>query len=237
MQVFLLEFGSNSQPFLSPEETQHCMKVLRHRVGDEIFAIDGKGSGYHARISSLVNKEAQLDILETLPQWGEPGPDIHLFASPLRLKDRFEWMVEKSVELGVTHFHPVSCARTEPYRSKYKEPRIRTLMRTATKQTKRGLIPALLQQQSFEEAIQVQQAPLRILAYCEATTPIQDLQPRLAGLPSVELWIGPEGDFTSEEAAAAEAAGFELVSLGSQRLRTETAALFGLSWLKTCWGY
>ncbi|MEL6652809.1 MAG: RsmE family RNA methyltransferase, partial [Bacteroidota bacterium] len=128
MQIFLLERIESSSGWLDPTETRHCIKVLRHKVGDEIWCIDGQGTAYQAVITAYDKEHTSLQLRQSYPGWGEHDRHIRLLVSPLRLRDRFEFMIEKAVELGVNEIVPISCQRTDKYQSKFKPSRIQTLI-------------------------------------------------------------------------------------------------------------
>ncbi len=237
MQIFLFEVTDFPVGRLGPEESRHCMKALRHQIGDELFCIDGVGCGYRARIMSYEAQSTQVEILESFPGWGEHGTPIRLIVSPLRLKDRFEWLVEKAVELGVSEIFPVQCRHTDKHKAKFKASRLETLILTATKQCKRSRIPVLHPLQTLNDFLSAAQEGLSFIAYCEAKTPLQQKQAELQSAVALNLLIGPEGDFTEAEVAWAESHGFQRVSLGAARLRTETAGMYGLSIFKMIKGF
>ena len=128
MQIFLLELIDNQHARLNEQESKLCTKVLRHQVGDLIDCIDGKGSKFLCRIDKANIRGVELSIQSREENWGETAGKIILAISPLRLKDRFEWALEKAVELGVDEIYPIQCKRTDRYKSKLKIPRLETLL-------------------------------------------------------------------------------------------------------------
>ncbi|MEZ4826003.1 MAG: RsmE family RNA methyltransferase [Bacteroidia bacterium] len=232
MQVFIVESISGKNSSLSGEEARHCLKVLRHQPGDEIHVTDGNGSMYLARIQNTSASGVSLQILQELPGYGESPVNVRLAVSFLRLKDRFEWLMEKAVELGVTEIYPLVCARTDKFKGKIKEDRLGKIVLTALKQSARSRLPILHPPSSVEDFVQLPSDGIRILAWCETKDRIQLLDQEIRDASSVTLMIGPEGDFTEEEVTAARNHNFSIVSLGQTRLRTETAAIYGLSILK-----
>jgi 16S rRNA (uracil1498-N3)-methyltransferase len=236
MQIFYLPQPGAAA--LSGDEARHCVKVLRHRPGDRIWCVDGAGTLYEALILEAAPEQVQLELLARTEGWGEHGRSLTLAFSPLHDKDRLEWMVEKSVELGVTELRPLLCRRTDPYKAKFKPERLHAILLAGLKQTKRSRLPLLHPQEPLEAWLR---GPLpeglRLLAYCEASRPLAAVQEAAAGARSLTWLIGPEGDFTPEEAAAAAQQGFIPLSLGFGRLRSETAGLYALSWVKSCWEF
>jgi 16S rRNA (uracil1498-N3)-methyltransferase len=237
MQIFLLNHREGEKGWLDRDETKHCLKVLRHKSGDEIHTIDGKGTMFLCRIEQEEASGLALTILSAYKNWGEKEVTIRLAVSPLRLRDRFEWMIEKAVELGVDEIFPLTCQRTDKYKGKFKVDRIEKILITATKQCKRSRIPTLYPQQPFDqfmESVQDEERGL-FLASADAEQPLQTYETEQ--FQTVTLLVGPEGDFTAQEIDAALEKGFQLASLGNNRLRTETAAIYGLSIFKMQNGY
>jgi 16S rRNA (uracil1498-N3)-methyltransferase len=239
MQIFLSTLDEYPHACLRPEEIKHCIKVLRHQVGDVIYTTEGKGVMYRSRIEVADKQKVELSILEAWPDFGEHAFHIRLLVSPLRLKDRFEWIMEKAVELGVNEIIPLQCQRTDGYKAKFKEERINGILETALKQCKRSQLPLLQALTSFEEQMMVEREVegLKIMGFCEEDKAIQDYSQDISKATPLSLLIGPEGDFTEEEVELAKTAGFYPVLMGENRLRTETAAIYGLSIFKMLKGY
>lgn len=239
MQLFFVDEISSDSAVLRGNEARHCIKVLRHQPGDRIHVTNGQGTIWEAMITSTDKKEVTVSLELEVPGYGEHGESITLIFSPLRLKDRFEWMVEKAVELGVTDLVPVRCTRTDKYKANVKEDRIKTILLTATKQCLRSKIPHLHEYQPFEEYIKIPQPKesLGLIARSDGKAGIQELAAEVKGSPSLSVLIGPEGDFTDSEYELAITQGFRPVHLGHQRLRSETAAVFALGALKLLKGY
>lgn len=239
MQVFLIENAKGQSGRLNSDETRHCRKVLRHEVGDEIHGVDGEGHYFRARIEAFDQGVTRLQLLDRIDEWGEHGGSLCLAVSPLRLRDRFEFVIEKAVELGVTQIVPLQCTRTDKYKAKFKPERLQTILLTALKQCKRSRLPELLPLTPLDDWLAQPLPGSGYLAYCDEELPRQPLVQALALLPTRQatLLIGPEGDFTTEEAQQAHAAGYQPITLGDNRLRTETAALHALSLVKGSWGY
>ena len=233
---------------LPAEETAHCMRVLRHRPGDEIDVIDGRGTLYHCVLQEDApaggaqkrgkgdDQTALARIVSSETSWGSHPYRLTLAVCPTKNPDRYEWMAEKVTEVGIDTLAPVIGERSE--RRVLKTDRLHRILLSAAKQSLKGAIPELLEPQTVMEFIagmgEAREAAgeLRLIAYCsDEVKPrafIMDLLGQLkerAGAPEVTVLIGPEGDFSPAEVQAAMAAGFVPVSLGSSRLRTETAAI------------
>lgn len=236
MQLFLLTQLSDSTAVLESEEARHCIKVLRHRVGDLINGIDGVGAYYQARITANKKDEVHLAIVEKTENWGEHPYQIRLLVSPLRLRDRFEWLLEKAVELGATEIVPTLCRHTLAH-VRYKPARMEKIMISAMKQCKRSRLTVLSEALPFEQVIAAEQEGLRLIAQADAFVSLPALATAVEDAQTVSLLIGPEGDFSNEEMDGAAAAGYQTIHLGTQRLRAETAAIHGLSGIKLLKGY
>ncbi|MEM9986188.1 MAG: RsmE family RNA methyltransferase [Bacteroidota bacterium] len=237
MQIFWAEKSNESQAWLDEAETKHCIKVLRHKVGDHLDCIDGQGWYLKGEVVGFAAGRTELNILEQIENWGEHESELILAVSPLRLRDRFEWLVEKAVELGVNQLVPLRCTYTDVYRAKYKEGRILGIMKAALKQCKRSRLPELQPLEDFKSWISRVRPELGLMAHCEADQAWQAATAKAKERKQIHLLIGPEGDFHPEEIALAEERGFVSVHLGANRLRSETAAFHVLSLLKGQLGY
>lgn len=237
MQVFFADVLSDGSLRLPPEEAQHCVRVLRKRPGDEIHCIDGKGHYFAGKISLIEKDRVDVQALHQVDDWGEHAFGITLAVSPLHNKDRFEWIIEKAVELGVTAIQPLMCRHTDKYQARYKDARLMTILSSALKQCKRSRMPVLHPAADATPWLRESHSGLRLIASGDAATHIYKETETIAQAQEVTLLIGPEGDFSAEELALAHEAGWRAVSLGNNRLRTETAALMGLSYIKGVKGY
>ena len=237
MYLFLIQAITDNTGHLDTDESAHCIKVLRKKAGDTIHCIDGKGNYYECTIETVSKNGVSLYIHHKIAKYGEKNTGkITLAAAPLKQKDRYEWLIEKAVELGVDEITPITTKHT--ISGNIKPERLQNIIVSATKQCKRGRFPVLNPVISFENSLpQSANAALKLIAYCEAENHINTLHQEILEASSLVLLIGPEGDFTPEEVAQAQKQGFHSVSLGKSRLRTETAAIFGLSVLKMIKGY
>ena len=214
---------------LGPEESAHCVKVLRHRAGDEVHVIDGEGTLYRCRILSDSPKGVELQVTEAVADWGAHPYQLTLAVCPTKNNDRYEWFAEKATEVGVDRIVPVIGDHSE--RKVFKTDRLRKIVFSAVKQSLKARLPEVAEPLTVKEFIASCQAAdaLKLIAYC-----FEDAsQPRISVRQALEAYdgnrfivlIGPEGDFSPAEVQAALAAGFQPVHLGTSRLRTETAAV------------
>lgn len=233
---------------MDADESAHCVRVLRHRAGDPVDVIDGLGTLYHCRLSVASPKEAQAEVLSQEADWHAHPYFLTVGCCPTKNNDRFEWFVEKATELGVDVIVPLIGDRSE--RRVYKSDRARRIALSATKQSLKARVPEIAEPVSVQEFVvgdsggsgdfprfsESGESSLRLIAYCfeDAAVPRVSIQEALAGfdsaaatspLPRITVLIGPEGDFSPEEASLALAAGYIPIHLGPSRLRTETAAV------------
>lgn len=220
---------------LDHDESGHCIKVLRHRSGDEIAVIDGCGTLYKCRITCDSHKGVEAAVLESTTNWGSHPYFLHLAVCPTKNNDRYEWFAEKACEIGFDRLTPIIGDHSE--RRVLKTPRVEKILISAAKQSLKATIPVVDEPISVKEFIKTygvspQEAndnALRLIAYCfdDERTPRRSIKEILHGHEGrdVIIMIGPEGDFSHEEAEMALASGFIPVHLGASRLRTETAAL------------
>lgn len=205
---------------LDEEESRHCIKVLRKNSGDLIHITDGKGSFYDALITKADARQCEFSVKEKKPQTARRYR-IHIAISPTKNADRIEWFVEKAVELGVDEITLMDCDKTE--RSHIKSSRLQKVAVSAMKQSLKAFLPVVNDMTPFSDVLKTKRAS-GFIAYVDASNPLH-LRQAAAGFQDALLLIGPEGDFSKEELSHALNAGFQKVSLGPSRLRTETAGM------------
>ena len=211
---------------LDADESGHCVRVLRHRAGDEIHVIDGLGTMYRCRLADDNPKGAEAEVLEAFPGWGGHPYRLTVACCPTKNNDRFEWFVEKATEVGVDRIVPTIGERSE--RKVYKTDRALRIALSATKQSLKARLPEIAEPVSVKDFIAHSESGLKLIAYCfEGGTKRVFIQEALQGYDGkdVTILIGPEGDFSPEEAYIAMEHGYIPVHLGASRLRTETAAV------------
>lgn len=230
MEIFYAFKVADGVAFLDAEESGHCIRVLRHRAGDEVTVVDGLGTMMRCRLTDDSPKGAAAQVLESIEGWGGHPYSLNMAVCPTKNNDRFEWFVEKAVELGVDVVSPVIGERSE--RRVFKPERSRKIALSAMKQSLKAQLPRVEEPVSVREFILAASSKpldLKLICYCfEGELPRQSIQEVLQGVPEgacITALIGPEGDFSPEEAALAIDNGFIPVHLGPSRLRTETAAV------------
>jgi 16S rRNA (uracil1498-N3)-methyltransferase len=211
---------------LDEQESLHCIAVLRHRVGDTIQLLDGKGRVYQAQIVQAKKKRCvfELENAQIAQTPNTLSREIHIAIAPTRNPTRFEWFLEKAVELGVSRITPLKTKRGIV--KKNKKARWEKILVSAMKQSNRKWLPVLDDLTDIKTLVEEKSNVLKAIAHCEQTEKVllQDFASRNKALP-VQLLIGPEGDFTEDEIETALLSGYKPVSLGEARLRTETAGL------------
>lgn len=227
MELFYAHSVEGGVCYLDAEESQHCVKVLRHRAGDAVDIIDGLGTLYHCSLTLDSPKGAQARILSQESNWGSHPYHLTVGCCPTKNNDRFEWFVEKATELGIDKIVPLIGDRSE--RKVYKTDRAARIALSATKQSLKARIPEIAEPVSVKEFIHRQSDGLKLIAYCfeDETHPRRSIMEVLKDYKEREITvlIGPEGDFSQEEASEAIDAGYIPVHFGASRLRTETAAV------------
>jgi len=214
---------------LDAEESGHCVRVLRHRAGDAIDVIDGLGTLYHCRLTDDSPKGAEAEILEEKADWGAHPYRLTIGCCPTKNNERFEWFVEKATELGVDRIVPLIGDHSE--RKVYKTERAQRIALSATKQSLKARIPEIVEPMSVRSFVAgaPQDDSIRLIAYCfeDPSIPRQSIMDvlRASDTRDITILIGPEGDFSPEEAALALKNGYKPIHLGPSRLRTETAAV------------
>lgn len=223
MQLFYSPDITPLQPSytLSQEESKHMIKVLRKKEGDHIHITDGKGQLYQVKITIADAKRCTVEILhcEKKPQ---KKYRLHMVVAPTKMNDRFEWFLEKATEIGVSEITPLICDRSE--RKILKMERMQKVVQTAMKQSLQTYLPQLNLPISFKEFMALPHKEYLFIAHCDEHERYA-LKNRLVVNSDSTILIGPEGDFSPNEIEKAMEKGFLPVTLGENRLRTETAAI------------
>lgn len=209
-------------PELPEEEAGHCLRVLRLGLGDEVMLTDGKGFFYKAVISAATGKRCQVKVVEKIEQEKFWKGHLHLAMAPTKNMDRIEWFAEKATEIGFDELSFLNCRFSE--RKVIKTERIEKIVVSAMKQSLKARKPIVNEMTDFAKFMQRDFQGQKFIAHCyEGEKPL--LKEVLKPGEDALVLIGPEGDFSPEEVQKAEALGFQPISLGKSRLRTETAAL------------
>lgn len=200
------------------------MKVLRLGVGAEVHLIDGRGGLYKARIIEESKKHVLLAIIETTLEYHKRQHYLHIAVAPTKNIDRLEWFLEKATEIGIDEVTPVICERSE--RKIVKDDRLNKIITSAVKQSLQAYHPKLNAAIGLDAFLKKQDvASERMIAHCIEDQPRNYIGDIIQPGQHCTLLIGPEGDFTQQEIDQALRNGYKPVTLGENRLRTETAAL------------
>lgn len=220
---------SQSMATLSMEESEHCVRALRHHTGDEIQLTDGKGRMARASITDDNPKKCSVEILEVRETNDRKERRLHLAIAPTKNMDRIEWLVEKTVEIGIESISFIICDHSE--RPRVNLDRLHRIAVSALKQCQTSWLPPM-EMVSFDEFIRQNNYPaLKFIAWCDDfnTRQFADeiLKTKNDETKDILLLIGPEGDFSPREIEAARQNNYTEVKLGNRRLRTETAGFYG----------
>lgn len=222
-----------NQVELPAEEATHALRVLRLKGGDEIFLMDGEGSFFRAEVTAASSKRCLYEIKEEMPQQRAWKGHIHLAIAPTKMMERIEWMAEKATEIGFDELSFLNCQFSE--RKVVKTPRIDKIVISAVKQSHKAWKPVVNELISFKEFIQTPRPGRKFICHCYEEVEKKDFFTEISGSQNADapvapdaditVLVGPEGDFSIDEVRLALENGYESVSLGTSRLRTETAGL------------
>lgn len=223
MQLFYSPTLDNSskQFFFSAEESKHIVRVLRKKEGDILKITDGKGRLFEAKILETDVKKCKAQIVSAekiIPRLHT----LHMAVAPTKMNDRFEWFLEKATEIGINEITPIRCEHSE--RKVIKNERLERVVQSAMKQSLQAYLPQLNPLVSFDDFIEQDFDGLKFIAHCVEDEKAE-LKRRVIPDKDVLILIGPEGDFSEKEIRKAYDKGFVSISLGRNRLRTETAAI------------
>lgn len=214
---------------LPMDEAMHALRVLRLKGGDEMFLMDGNGTFYRAEVTIAATKRCLYEIKETLPQEKAWRGRIHIAVAPTKMMDKMEWFCEKATEVGVDDITFLNCKFSE--RKVLRTVRLDKIVISAVKQSHKPWRPALNAMMPFKDFISRPREGRKYIAHCyeeiERKDFFNEIYPSLltAQDEDVTVLIGPEGDFSIDEVNMAIANGYIPITLGTSRLRTETAAL------------
>ncbi|MCB0661718.1 MAG: 16S rRNA (uracil(1498)-N(3))-methyltransferase [Saprospiraceae bacterium] len=222
MQLFFTEVFEGDLAYFDENETKHCLQVLRHKQGDVISFLDGKGTLYNGRIVEAGKRQMTVMVgnKSTIPG---KNYQLSIAIAPTKNIDRFEFFLEKATEIGIDHIYPIFTDHSE--RKKLRLDRCEKVLMAAMKQCMTPNLPQIHEPIKIKDLFKnLKGYNSLLIGYCGADnlTMLKD-----AVLPNQNtlILIGPEGDFSPEEYQTALELGFTGVSMGNTRLRTETAAI------------
>lgn len=215
--------ATDSMVVLEEDVSKHVVQVLRMQNGEKIKITDGKGNIFIGEITDNHRKKCSVAIIEKSKVKNQKSK-ITIAVSPVKNNSRFEWFLEKATEIGVSEIVPLICERTE--KQQLKMERLNGILISAMLQSQQAWLPVLQEAKKYADYVKEAHADSslqKFIAHCE-----EDKKVELSGIELTNntiILIGPEGDFTHKEIELAIQSGFEPVSLGQTRLRTETAAM------------
>ncbi|MGI6242749.1 MAG: 16S rRNA (uracil(1498)-N(3))-methyltransferase [Prevotella sp.] len=215
---------------LPEDESRHALRVLRLQGGDDIYLMDGEGTFYRAMVTLAAGKHCGYRIEETLPQEKTWNGRIHLAIAPTKMIDRIEWMLEKATEIGFDEATMLHCRFSE--RKHVRIDRLDKIVISAMKQSRKAWKPVVNDLTKFKEFVERPCEGRKFICHCYNEIEQADLYTELqsmSGDEPVTVLVGPEGDFSTDEVRLAMANGYESVTLGHSRLRTETAGLMAVT--------
>lgn len=216
-----------TNPVLPEGESLHCVKVLRMQPGAQVEVIDGRGHAFTCRLMEAHHKHALVQVVEKRVRPLPWSYELTLAVAPTKHLDRMEWLMEKLTEVGVNRFVPALCERSE--RRELKTERLEKIAVSAMKQSLKAVLPEVAPMTPIRRIIEDCTAEQRFICYCDDNIERRSLARVITPGCATTILIGPEGDFTPGEVELALSRGFRPVTLGSNRLRTETAALYAAS--------
>jgi 16S rRNA (uracil1498-N3)-methyltransferase len=223
MHIFYTPDITHNTYTLNEEESKHCVRVLRLTTGSIVNLVDGKGGFYTAEITSDNPKKVSLSILKTETEFHKRNHYLHIAVAPTKNIDRIEWFLEKATELGIDEITPIITGRSE--RRLVKEDRLNKVITSAVKQSIKAYHPKLNDAIAFGAFLKEPFDGNKLIAHCIDNGEKQYISRLVAPHQKYLILIGPEGDFTPDEVNLALNKGFKALTLGDNRLRTETAAL------------
>jgi len=227
LPFFFVEDLNTTQIVLSEDTSKHMINVLRMQKGEEVLLTDGKGKKVKASILDDNRKRCVVEIYST-EKAQERKSKVVIGISLIKNASRFEWFLEKATEIGVSEIIPLLCNRTE--KEKFRHDRMQNILISAMLQSQQCWLPVLHEPTEFEKVIQFS-FEQKFIAHCEGTNK-QLLNHQINKSSNQLILIGPEGDFTLEEIEQALKCDFIPVSLGTTRLRTETAGIVAAALLQ-----
>lgn len=214
------------------DESHHFTKVLRGKVGQKIQITDGKGQMAKGIVAQIHSKSVEIEVTELIENHEERPYKIHIAIAPTKNMERMEFFLEKATEIGIDEISFLKSFHSE--RKNINLERCHKIVLSAVKQSLKAYIPKLNDWVKFNDFVKETHSENKLIAHCDENFERKEFKNIIQPKENYLILIGPEGDFSKEEIELAQQNGFTGISLGNQRLRTETAALnavFGLNWV------
>lgn len=221
MQLFFTKNITGNIATFETEEARH-IQVLRKKIGDVLHFVDGVGGMYQGEIIEVHKKQCLLSIIEHTPSYNERKVKLHIAIAPTKNIARLEWFLEKATEIGIDEITPILCDRSE--RKRIRTDRLGKITMSAMKQSLKAYLPKLNELTDYQDFIKQSNDDVKYIAYCNDDA-LNHLKKEYSLAENVTILIGPEGDFSPKEIQLALENGYQGISLGSSRLRTETAGI------------
>jgi 16S rRNA (uracil1498-N3)-methyltransferase len=217
-------FINDDYAFLESDEINHAIKSLRLGIGEKIKVFDGVGKIFVGEIDLISKKEVRAVKIEIIENHGLVNGYLHIAISPTKSIDRWNFFLEKATEIGVHEITPIISSHSE--RKFISKKRSKKILKSACLQSEKSILPKINELTSLKNLIKNDYAYYKYIATCSSIDKLSlnDLIRYPDRAQSIIL-IGPEGDFSTSEVTSAIKNGFEPVSLGEHRLRTETAGI------------
>jgi 16S rRNA (uracil1498-N3)-methyltransferase len=226
MQLFYTQQITAQAAAFDETESAHAIQVLRLKTGDEIHFTDGFGKLYKGIVELVGKKQFIANHVEITKTQKEPTTKIHLYVSPTKMADRFEWLVEKATELGVSSITPLITERTIKKNQNTK--RLKNLAMSGMKQSLQLFLPVIHEPQQVNKIDFNLPESQYYFGYC-GDAEKKDIATIELSQKNIHFFIGPEGDFTPKEIELLQSNKCTPVTFGETRLRTETAGLYAMS--------
>ncbi len=228
MQIFYTPNIQGTGHTLSEDESKHCIRVLRMEKGDALALVNGKGNLHIAEIVDPNPKRCEVAITSTKTDFGKRDYHLHIAIAPTKNMDRLEWFLEKCTEIGIDEITPILCERSE--RKVVNLERLEKITVAAMKQSVKAYLPKINGMLPLKQFVGQSFEGQKFIAHCNSWK-LQPLKNIVKPQTSITILIGPEGDFSPNEVAICEEKDFHSISLGTSRLRTETAGVVACSWV------
>lgn len=218
---YIDNYSGQKQIALDEDTSRHVVQVLRMKTGEQLNLTDGKGSLLTCEITDAHKKHCTVEVRAKTDS-PQPLKQVSIAISLLKNTNRFEWFLEKATEIGVSEIIPLICERTE--KEKFRHDRMNAICISAMLQSQQCWLPVLHEPVEFDNIISKASSAQKFIAHCDDSSNKNNLS-AFQPFNSSTILIGPEGDFTSKEIEEALQNGYQPVSLGETRLRTETAGV------------
>lgn len=215
-------FPFHGEVSITEAESKHLCRVMRLKEGAQVLLLNGNGKKALAEITMANPKKTELRIVEIDQIEKRANFNLTIAMAPTKNIDRFEWFLEKSGELGIDKIVPLLCARSE--RKVIKLERLNRILISAVKQSGQYFLPKLDNMTTFQEFVSTNKNGY--IAHCETGVETPQLSELIKKQTDINILIGPEGDFSTEEISFAKANNYTEVTLGKSILRTETAGVY-----------